>query len=118
VVATGDLYDSPTYTDVPLVDASATYDEENGRVALFVANRSLTEPAGLEVDLRGLSVTAVREATTLHAGSGQDRHTTNRDQHGAVVPRSFDDHVLDGGQLKTSLPPLSWTVFSFEAARG
>jgi alpha-N-arabinofuranosidase len=117
VVATGDLYDSPTYTDVPVVDASATYDEENGRAALFVANRSLTESASLEVDLRGVRATSVRGASTLHAGEGQDRHTTNRDSHGAVTPRSFDDHALDAGQLKASLPPLSWTVFELDCQR-
>ena len=46
VVASGDRYDSPSYTDVPVVDASATYDEETGG-RLFVANRSLDETAAL-----------------------------------------------------------------------
>jgi len=119
VVASGDKFDSPTYTDVPYVDTSATYDAANGRAALFVANRSLEESATLEVDLRGLGVTAVLDSSTLHAGSGQDRHTTNLGgTHDAVTPRKFEDYVLDGGQLKASLPALSWTVFSFEAARG
>jgi len=118
VVAAGDKYDSPTYTDVPFVDTSATYDAENGRAALFVANRSLEESSTLEVELRGLGVTAVLEATTLHAGPGQDRHITNLEAHDAVTPQPFDDYVLDAGQLKVSLPPLSWTVFSFEATRG
>jgi alpha-N-arabinofuranosidase len=117
VVASGDKYDTSTYTDVPVVDAAATYDEATGRAALFVANRSLTESSALEVDLRGLGVTAVTEASTLHATGDQDRHTTNRDTHDAVTPRSFDDYVLDGGQLKVNLPALSWTVFSFEATR-
>ena len=118
VVASGDKFDSPTYTDVPFVDASATYDAASGRAALFVANRSLDESATLEVDLRGLGVTSVLEATTLHAGADQDRHTTNLERHDAITPQRFDDYVLDGGQLKVSLPALSWTVFSFAAARG
>ena len=33
VIAHADRYDSASYTDVPLVDASATYDEETGRRA-------------------------------------------------------------------------------------
>ncbi|MCW2802609.1 MAG: abfA [Propionibacteriaceae bacterium] len=118
VVASGDKFDSPTYTDVPVVDATATYDEETGRAALFVANRSLEESSVLEVDLRGLGATAVREASTLHAGSNQDRHTTNLEDHSAVAPRPFTDHVLDSGRLKASLPPLSWTVFEFDCLRG
>jgi alpha-N-arabinofuranosidase len=118
VVAAGDKYDSPTYTDVPFVDTSATYDAENGRAALFVANRSLEESSTLEVELRGLGVTAVLEATTLHAGPDQDRHITNLEAHDAVTPQPFDDYTLDGGKLTVNLPPLSWTVFSFEATRG
>jgi alpha-L-arabinofuranosidase len=117
VVASGDKYDTSTYTDVPVVDAAATYDEATGRAALFVANRSLTDSSTLDVDLRGLGVTAVTEASTLHATGDQDRHTTNRDTHDAVTPQPFTDYVLDGGQLKVNLPALSWTVFSFEATR-
>ncbi len=118
VVSSGDLYDSAAYTDVPLVDAAATYDEETGRAALFVANRSMTEKATLEVDLRGLGSAQVLSATTLHAGADQDRHTTNRDDHGAISPVAFDDHVLDSGLLKANLPALSWTVFELDARRG
>ena len=45
VVAESDRYDSADYTDVPLVDTSATYDAETGRAALFVAHRGMTESA-------------------------------------------------------------------------
>ena len=51
-----------------------------------MANRSLTETATLEVDLRGIGGSACCGATTLHAATGQDRHTTNHEQHDAVVP--------------------------------
>ena len=118
VVATGSRFDSPTYTDVPHVDASATYDPDTGRAALFVANRCLDDHSTLEVDLRGLQVTRVLEATTLHAGEGQDRHTTNAHSHDAVTPQPFSDHALDAAVLTVNLPPLSWTVFSFETGRG
>jgi alpha-N-arabinofuranosidase len=117
VVASSDRYDSPSYTDVPIVDASASYDAETGRAALFVANRSLTETATLEVDLRGIDGTGVAAASTLHAGSGQDRHTTNREVHDAVTPIVFDAYRVEGGMLTAQLPPLSWTVFEVTARR-
>ena len=117
VVSSSDLFDSPAYTDVPLVDASATYDAETGRAAVFVANRSQTESASLEVDLRGIGGTAVVGSTTLHARNDQDRHTTNLEQHDAVVPVRFDDHTVDDGQLTATLPALSWTVFEIDARR-
>jgi alpha-N-arabinofuranosidase len=117
VVATSDLFDSAAYTDVPLVDASATYDAESGRAAIFVANRSLTESARLEVDLRGIGGAAVVGATTLHANDSQDRHTTNLEVHDAVVPVPFNDHTVSDGRLTATLPALSWTVFEVDARR-
>ena len=118
VVASGDRFDSPTYADVPVVDATATYDAETGRAALFVANRSLTEDSTLEVDVRGLGVTGVLAATTLHAGEGQDRNTTNLEDHDAITPSAFTAHSLVDGTLQATLPPLSWTVFELAAPRG
>jgi alpha-N-arabinofuranosidase len=98
VVASGDKYDSSTYTDVPIVDASATFDEETGRAALFVANRNLDEPADLQVDLRGLDVSSVLKATTLHAREGQHRNVTNLEVHDAVTPQDFSEYVLEDGR--------------------
>ena len=118
VVATSDRYDSPGHSDVPIVDATASYDAETGRAAVFVANRSLEEVASLEVDLRGIGGSALLAATTLHAGDGQDRNSTNRDNHGAVVPGVLKDARLDDATLTAQLPPLSWTVFEVEARRG
>ncbi len=118
VVGSTDRYDSPAYTDVPIVDVTATHDVESGRTALFVANRSLTDSARLEVDLRGVGGAAVVAATTLHAGNGQDRHTTNAVRHQAVVPTRFDDHAVREGLLTASLPALSWTVFEISSASG
>jgi alpha-N-arabinofuranosidase len=117
VVASGDRYDSPDYTDVPVVDATATYDAGTGRAAVFVANRSLEGTASLEADLRGIGGTALLAATTLHAGEGQDRHATNRDDHAAVAPRALKNAQVADGTLTAQLPPLSWTVFELEARR-
>ena len=117
IVATSDRYDSPAYTDVPVVDTSATYDGETGRAALFVANRSLDEAATFSADLRGIGASGIAQASTLHAANGQDRHTTNLEVHDAVTPQTFAAYELADGRLSATLPPLSWTVFEIEAAR-
>ena len=117
VVATSDRYDSPVYTDVPVVDASATYDGETGRAALFVANRSLDDAATLSADLRGVGASGIVHVSTLHAVVGQDRHTTNLEVHDAVTPQAFSAYELVDGGLSATLPPLSWTIFEIEAAR-
>ncbi len=117
VVATGDRYDSTTYTGVPIVDASATYDADAGRAAVFVVNRGLDEVASLEIDLRGIDGTTVASATTLHPRQGQDRSTTNLERHDAVAPAAFDAYTVTDGTLTAQLPPLSWTVFEVETRR-
>jgi alpha-L-arabinofuranosidase len=115
VITHSDRYDSASYTDVPLVDASASYDEETGSAALFVANRSLTDPATLSIDFRGIRATRVLAATTLHARPGQDRHTSNGVSHDAVAPHPFDTYAVTGDGFVANVPPLSWTVFEIEA---
>lgn len=116
VVSVADRYDCAAYTDVPIVDATATYDAEADRAALFVANRSLTDSARLDVDLRGIGGTSVLGATTLHAAEGHDRHTSNAIRHDAVVPVRFHDHSVRAGQLTANLPTLSWTVFEISTS--
>ena len=57
--------DTRHYTDVPMVDAAATVDED-GHVTIFAVNRNLTEDACLSIDLRAFgSLTRVKQ-TVLH----------------------------------------------------
>lgn len=98
------------YGDVDVVDAAATWDEETGRVVLFVANRSLTAQNDLTVDLRGFGDLRVRSAETLTIPDGGDRHTANLETvQDAVhmVPLKAD--VVDGA-VRATLPALSWSV--------
>lgn len=118
VVTRSDRYDSQTYTDVPIVDVSATYDAEAGRAALFLANRSLDEVADLRADLTRIGASAVIKATSLHARGQQDRHATNLNDHAAVIPHTFHSYALAEGMLQAALPPLSWTVFELDVATG
>jgi alpha-L-arabinofuranosidase len=111
VITQSDRYDSPAYTDVPIVDVSATYDAEAGRAALFLVNRSLDEPAELTADLTRIAALAVIGATSLHAHGQQDRHATNVAGPAAVRPQPFQAYALAEGVLRSTLPPLSWTVF-------
>jgi len=98
------------YGDVDSVDAAATWDEESGRVVVFVANRSLTDANDLTVDLRGFGDLRVLKAETLTIPDGGDRHTANLEAtpdavH--MVPLQAD--VVDGA-VRAALPALSWSV--------
>ncbi|GAB7193625.1 alpha-N-arabinofuranosidase [Kineococcus sp. NUM-3379] len=114
VQTSGDRYESARYGDAPVVDAAATHDPETGTVALFLANRDVEQPARVEIGLRGFGVRRVVSATTLHAGEGQDRHTTNNQENPqAVTPRALEDVTITDGNATVVLPPLSWSVVRF-----
>ena len=53
LAVTSDQYATARYGDVPVVDASGTWDEETGLLTIFMANRSLDAPADVETALRG-----------------------------------------------------------------
>lgn len=106
------------FGDVDAVDAAATWDEEHGRIALFLANRSLEESADVAVQLRGLSAGRLRSAEVLTVPEDGDRHTKNteaeQDRVGLVPLRDVD---VDEGSLRATMPPLSWAVVEFDVAR-
>ncbi|MDQ0649690.1 alpha-N-arabinofuranosidase [Microbacterium natoriense] len=99
------------YGDVDSVDAAATFDEETGRVVLFVANRSLESANDLTVDLRGFGALRVVNAETLTIPDGGDRFTANLE----TTPDSVHMVPLAGaevvdGAVRATLPALSWSV--------
>ena len=106
------------YGDVDAIDAAATWDEESGRLVVFVANRSLEEQNDLTIDLHGLSDVRLRQAETLTVPEGGDRSTANLETtpdavH--MVPLTATEVV--GGAVRATLPPLSWSVIELDVTR-
>ncbi|MCU1573200.1 MAG: abfA [Micrococcaceae bacterium] len=117
-VVNSDKYDTTKYGDADLVDVSATWDEENGRVALFFANRGLEEAADVEVALRGFDAGQVRRAEVLETPEGKDRHASNNQQVGEQVGLTALDGVkAAGSELRLTLPALSWAVVELDVTR-
>ena len=114
---TSDRYATARFDDVDLVDVAATWDEERGRVALFLAHRGLDEDAQVAVDLRGWSAGPVTRAEVLTVPPGGNRHTTNSQQaqdRVGLVP--LDGVQAEDGVVRLHLPPLSWAVVELEVA--
>lgn len=106
------------YGDVDSVDAAATWDEESGRLVIFVANRSLDESNDLTIDLHGLGDLRLRQAETLTVPEGGDKSTSNLETtpdtvH--MVPLGAAEVV--GGAVRATLPPLSWSVLELDVTR-
>jgi alpha-N-arabinofuranosidase len=104
VVPSSDRYETARFGDVPIVDASATFDPDTHLAAIFVANRSQTESARLEVDCRGLPVDRLFAATTL----------TGTDRSAPIPPRPLTAATFDQQTVYADLPPLSWTVLELD----
>ncbi len=112
VETTSPTVSTEKFGDVPAVDAVATYDE--GKLAVFLVNRSLDEAIEVTVDLGRTPVSEVLEALSMHE---DDRLAVNTAAHpDRVVPRANESVRLEDGQLKVTLPPISWTAISAGSA--
>lgn len=115
---TSDRYESDKFGDVDVVDVSATWDEDNGRVALFLANRGLEEAADVEVSLRGFVGGRVIRAEVLDVPDGADRFAANTlENQDQVGLRPLPGVAVNGGTASLKLPALSWSVIELEVIK-
>lgn len=108
--------DSPTVTtakhgDVTAIDAIATYDE--GKLALFVVNRSTEGPVEVTVDLSRTGVTSIGEAVIIH--DADPLATNSAVAPDRVTAQPFDSAQLVDGKLTITLPAISWSALSLSA---
>jgi alpha-N-arabinofuranosidase len=113
------LLSSPTYAterygEVPVLHATATYDDETGDVCVFAVNRSTSEPLPLTADLRGFGAVQVAEHSVLADDDLHARNTADRPDR--VVPRRGQGARLEGGRISVDLPPASWNVLRLSPA--
>jgi alpha-L-arabinofuranosidase len=102
------IYNTALYGSVPLLEATATLDEDWGGLTIFAVNRDRQEPLELDCDLRAFRGHRVEEHLVLTDG---DARATNTAEHPERVrPRSKPGAKVTDGCLEAVLPPLSWNV--------
>ena len=105
-----DTYVTKQYGEVNLVDAVATHDATTGATAVFLVNRSTTEPAEVTIDVASLGAITVASARTLSDADTSAKNTLdNRERIGLTDNTSV---VLGEGTITITLPPVSWTALS------
>jgi alpha-N-arabinofuranosidase len=110
----GPVTETMLYGDVPLVDATATFDSETGDLTVMAVNRSRTEAVQLDADIRSLPQLRLEQATTL---TSPDPSRSNTEQEpDAVTPQPLHEASLADGRLRAALPPVSWTVVRLRSA--
>ena len=101
-------YETAKYGDADLVDAVATRDPETGAVTLFAVNRSTTEPALLEIDVRSMPGLRVLEAITL--ANPDHTWSASADDATSVLPVANGSAIATDGTVRLEVPPVSWNL--------
>lgn len=102
------LYQTQKFGDKPLLDVSASYDEERGTGGVFIVNRSRTESIEAELVWQAL---APRQINAVYQLAGDDPKAFNSlDNPNRIVPVSVNPPVMDDKHVSLLLPPLSFTV--------
>ena len=111
--------DAPTlvtskHGEVPVLDSVATYDADEGHLAVFVVNRHPAEAVSVSADLRGFGEVSLTEAVLL---GGDDLFAVNTmDEPDKVVPRDHTSATVEGATLHATLPAASWSMFRVQVA--
>ena len=106
-------YETEVYGVVPLVDAVATHDVDAGRAAVFLVNRSQTEPVTVTVDVSALGEVRVLDAQTLADDDVSAKNTLDEPERVGLQTNESAD--LAAGRLTIELPAVSWTAVSLGA---
>jgi alpha-L-arabinofuranosidase len=103
-------YETKRFGEMPLLDVSASYDEEHAKGAAFLVNRSLEEALEVEIQWRGSAPKQVSGAWQL---SGNDPKAANSfEDPNVVVPQALSGVTLNDGRIRLTLPPLSFTTIT------
>ncbi|WNS80596.1 alpha-N-arabinofuranosidase [Domibacillus sp. DTU_2020_1001157_1_SI_ALB_TIR_016] len=105
-------YDSKDFTDVPVLESMAVYNEEQDQLTIFALNREVREPLQLECDIRNFEGYEVAEHIVLENRGNVKQ--SNSAGSTPVKPHSNGDASIDGGTVTASLPALSWNVIRLQ----
>jgi alpha-N-arabinofuranosidase len=108
-VVTGPVYEGRTNGRVHVVDASAILAAD--KIHLFAVNRSLDEPARVQVELVDRDIAALDSAELL-TGPGP-KAANSFEQPNLIQSRSFREARVTAGRAEIELPPLSVAATTF-----
>jgi len=101
-------YETARHGEAALVDAVATFDEDSATAAVFLVNRSLTEPMTITIDVSTLPVSTITESVSLHDDDAYAQNTLADQTRVGLTPN--ETAVIADGSLTVTLPPVSWSA--------
>jgi alpha-N-arabinofuranosidase len=101
-------YSTKLFGDMPLLDVSASYNEQTGAHAVFIVNRSQTETLTVDLDWQDKAPTSITNVYQL-AGTDPKLANTYESPNNVISTKVAAPKVKDNvATLK--LPPLSFTA--------
>ena len=100
-------YDSKDFTDVPYLDQSVVYNEENNELVIFAVNRSLEDSLIVDVDIRSFEDYQLVEHVVLE---NENPKATNSLRNEQVKPHHSDQSYIESNTLVAVLPKMSWNM--------
>ena len=111
-VESSSTYEVAGMGQVSHLDAVATYDPEDGKLALFLLNRDLSNAHQIEVNWEGKSGSRPMASWVL---TGDDLKAVNSFQTpNKVVPQTAEKPASRAGRMLIEVPPHSYSVFQWE----
>lgn len=107
LIITSPKYDTKDFTDVPYLEATAVYNEEQQEVTIFAVNRDLEDEMKLECDFRSFEDYQLIEHLVLACN---DLKAYNTLSNQPVVPNNKGNSKVDNGRLEAILNKASWNV--------
>jgi alpha-N-arabinofuranosidase len=103
-------HDTKRFGEMPLLDVSASYDQELKSGAAFLVNRSLTETLEVDINWQG---TAAKTVTSAWQVTGDDPKAANSfEKPNTVVANTLSGVSIKDARISINLPPMSFTTIT------
>jgi len=111
VLVKAPMVETKQYGAVPVLDASASYDNETQRGAIFLVNRGLTEAVATNLIWQKGKTVQIEKAWQL-VGS-HPKEANSWDEPNRLVANAISGPAVKDGQATWKFPPLSFTAITF-----
>ena len=102
----------PTKEGVPYIDAASAWDQDAGRVTIFVINKSETEEYPLTIDATGFEGYSFKEHLEMYTDDWDAKNTFEDPDR--IHPVPVVGVIEKDGKISTRVRPLSWNVLILE----
>ncbi|HEY5467010.1 MAG TPA: alpha-L-arabinofuranosidase C-terminal domain-containing protein, partial [Clostridia bacterium] len=114
-LTTSPKHDSRLYTDVPWLETSAVWNEENGELTVFVLHRG-HEAVETSLTFAGFEGAALREHIVYRHDDLAAINTIEQPDTALPGKRKVDAGTMSQGKGSVTFDPLSWNVLRFSDA--